>query len=94
MPKAIWNGKTIAETDIFEVVEGNIYFPPDSLKQEYFAESDHTSVCGWKGTANYYTVSVDGKTNPNAAWVYREPYPKAANIKNYVAFWKGFEVQR
>ncbi len=94
MAKAIWNGKVVAESDRFELVEGNVYFPPETLKRAYFRDSDHTSVCSWKGTANYYTLDVDGKTNPDAAWVYRDPKPAAANIKNHVAFWRGVEVQR
>ena len=94
MAKAIWNGKVVAESDRFEVVEGNVYFPPDALKREYFSDSDHTSVCPWKGTAGYYNVTVDGKTNPDAAWIYRDPKPAAANIKDHVAFWHGVEVER
>lgn len=94
MARAIWNGKTVAESDHYEIVEGNVYFPPASLKREYFQDSDHTSLCPWKGTARYYTLVVDGKTNPNAAWVYREPKPAAANIKDHVAFWRGVEVDR
>jgi uncharacterized protein (DUF427 family) len=94
MAKAIWNGKIVAESDKVEVVEGNLYFPPEALKREYFAESDHTSVCGWKGLAGYYTLTVDGKTNPNAAWIYRDPKPAAANIKGHVAFWRGVQVER
>ena len=94
MAKAIWNGKVVAESDRFEVVEDNVYFPPDTLKREYFRDSDHTSVCPWKGTASYYTLEIDGKTNPNAAWVYREPKEAAANIKDHVAFWRGVEVVR
>jgi uncharacterized protein (DUF427 family) len=94
MAKAIWNGKVVAESDMFEVVEGNIYFPPTALKREYFTDSDHTSVCPWKGTAGYYSLNVDGKSNPNAAWIYRDPKPAAANIKDHVAFWRGVEVVR
>lgn len=94
MPRAIWNGKVVAESDRFEEVEGNVYFPPDALKREFLIDSDHTSVCPWKGTAGYYTLVVDGKTNPNAAWVYRDPKPAAAKIKDHVAFWRGVEVVR
>jgi uncharacterized protein (DUF427 family) len=94
MAKAIWNGKVVAESDRFEEVEGNIYFPPESLKREYFIDSDHASICPWKGTAGYFTLTVDGKTNPNAAWIYREPKQAAAKIKDHVAFWRGVEVQR
>lgn len=94
MAKAIWNGKVVAESEKFEEVEGNIYFPPEALKREYFSDSDHTSICPWKGTASYYSLTVDGKSNPNAAWIYRDPKSAAANIKDHVAFWKGVEVLR
>jgi uncharacterized protein (DUF427 family) len=94
MAKAIWNGKVVAESDRFGEVEGNVYFPPDSLKREFFSESDHTSICPWKGTAGYFTLTMDGKTNPNAAWIYRDPKPAAANIKDHVAFWRGVVVER
>lgn len=93
MPQAIWNGKVIAESDTVETVEGNTYFPPQALHREYFRDSGHTSVCAWKGTANYFHVTVDGETNENAAWVYREPKRAAAEIKDHVAFWKGVEVK-
>ncbi|KAJ3018879.1 UNVERIFIED_CONTAM: hypothetical protein HDU68_010937 [Siphonaria sp. JEL0065] len=73
MPRAEWNGAVIAETDSFETVEGNIYFPPSSLKNEFFKESTTTTVCGWKGTAGYYTISVNGKENQDAAWYYAHP---------------------
>lgn len=92
MPKAEWNGTVIAESDACEQVEGNYYFPPDSLKREHFADSDTTSECGWKGTANYYHVVVNGETNKDAAWVYRSPKDAAKQITNYVAFWRGVKV--
>ena len=92
MPKAIWNGTVIAETDQFETVEGNIYFPADALKRSYFKPSDTTSECHWKGTAHYYHVFVDGQQNQDAAWYYPDPKPKAENIKNRVAFWRGVEI--
>jgi len=94
MPSAKWNGQVIAESEKFEVVENNVYFPRDALKAEFFKESGHSSVCPWKGTASYFDVSVDGKVNPNAAWYYADPKPAAANIKDHVAFWKGVEVIR
>ena len=94
MPRALWNGQVIAESDVFETVDGNVYFPPSALKAEHFQDSKHTSVCGWKGTANYYHVVVDGKTNQDAAWVYRTPKPAAAQIKDHVAFWRGVTVER
>ena len=90
--KAIWNGAVIAESNNTEVVEGNQYFPADSIKREYFKDSATTSVCPWKGTASYYTVEVDGKKNADAAWYYPKPKAEAKNIENYVAFWKGVEV--
>ena len=93
MAKAIWNGAVLAESNKTEVVEGNQYFPPDSINCDYFRESETTSVCGWKGTANYYNIEVDGQTNEDAAWYYPSPKPEAANIAGYIAFWKGVEVQ-
>lgn len=90
--KAIWNQVVIAESDDTVVVEGNHYFPIAALKQEYFAPSTHTTVCGWKGLANYYDVVVDGKTNANAAWYYSEPKSAAAEIQGRVAFWRGVTV--
>lgn len=92
MAKAIWNGKTIAESDQFETVEGNVYFPRKALKAEFFRESSHTTSCAWKGLANYFDVCVDGKVNQNAAWYYANPKEAAANIKGYVAFWKGIDI--
>lgn len=94
MPRAIWKGRVLAESDVFETVEGNVYFPPSALKREFFRPSDRHTVCGWKGTASYYDVVVDGETNPGAAWYYPEPKPAAANIKDHVAFWNGVTVER
>jgi len=93
MVQAIWNNVVIAESDKTEIVEGNHYFPQEALKKEFFRDSSTTSVCGWKGTANYYSLEVDGQTNADAAWVYRDPKEAASNIKDYVAFWKGVEVK-
>jgi uncharacterized protein (DUF427 family) len=92
MQKAIWNGQVLAESNKTIIVEGNHYFPPDSVHEQYFAPSESHTVCPWKGTASYYTVNVDGKSNPDAAWFYPEPTPAAAKIKDYVAFWRGVEV--
>ena len=92
MPKAVWNGAVLAESDKTEVVEGNHYFPPGAIRGEYFRESDTHTVCGWKGTASYYDVVVDGKTNKDAAWYYPAPKEAARNIAGYVAFWKGVQV--
>jgi uncharacterized protein (DUF427 family) len=93
MVKAIWNGKVVAESDDTEIVEGNHYFPADSIESEFFQKSSHTTVCGWKGTANYFDLIVDGKTNAGAAWYYADPKPEAANIKGRIAFWKGVKVE-
>lgn len=92
MPTARWNGAVIAQSDETEIVEGNHYFPPDSINEEYFAESAESSVCPWKGTASYYDVVVDGEVNRGAAWYYRSPKPAASNIAGYVAFWRGVQV--
>lgn len=92
--KAVWNGKVIAESEDTEVVEGNHYFPEQSIKKEYFKESAQQSVCPWKGTASYYSIEVDGETNQNAAWYYPEPKEKASQIKNFVAFWKGVKIEK
>ena len=92
MAKATWNGATLAESPTTKVVEGNHYFPPESVNRDYFTDSAATSVCGWKGTANYYDIVVDGQTNEQAAWYYASPKPEAEEIAGYVAFWKGVEV--
>ena len=94
MAKATWQGRTLAESDDFEVVEGNVYFPPEALVREFFEPSEHQSVCPWKGVASYYHVVVDGKRNENAAWFYPDPKAAASNIKDRVAFWKGVSVAR
>jgi len=94
MAKAIWQGQIIAESEDFEVVEGNVYFPTGALKEGFFEPSDHRSVCPWKGTASYHHVVVDGKRNDNAAWFYPDPKSAADNIKGHVAFWKGVTVER
>lgn len=93
MVKAVWKDKVIAETDNFEIVEGNYYFPPDSVNREYIKESDTQSTCPWKGLARYYDVVVGEEINKDAAWYYPDPKPAASKIKNYVAFWKGVEIQ-
>ena len=90
--KAVWNNVIIAESDDTVVVEGNHYFPYDSVKKEYLQESDFTTRCGWKGMANYYTVTVNGKTNKDAVWYYAEPNDAAKKIKGRVAFWNGINV--
>ena len=93
MAKAVWNDVVLAESDETVVVEGNHYFPPDSVKKEYLQETDSHTTCFWKGLASYYSIEVDGKTNDNAAWYYPEPSDAAQNIKDYVAFWKGVRVE-
>jgi uncharacterized protein (DUF427 family) len=90
--KAIWNGAVLAESAHTEVVEGNHYFPADAIKPDYFKPSNTHTVCPWKGTASYYTVEVDGKTNADAAWYYPETKDAAKNITGHVAFWHGVEV--
>jgi uncharacterized protein (DUF427 family) len=90
--KAMWNGTVVAESDDTVVVEGNHYFPQSSVNNEYLSKSDHTSFCPWKGTANYFSVEVDGDTNENAAWYYADPKDAASEIKDRVAFWHGVAV--
>ncbi len=90
--KAKWNGKVLAESDNTVVVEGNHYFPPDSINTEFFQPTETHTVCGWKGTASYYDIVVDGEINGDAAWYYPEAKDDAKEIEGYVAFWKGVEV--
>jgi uncharacterized protein (DUF427 family) len=96
MPSASWNGVVIAEAtdDQVQIVENNVYFPPSSVQRAYLQASSHTTRCPWKGQASYYTLSVNGKTNENAAWYYPAPSAQAAHIKDHVAFWRGVEVTR
>jgi uncharacterized protein (DUF427 family) len=93
MPKAYWSGKLIADSDACVVVEGNQYFPLESVKQEYLKPSAHTTICPWKGTAHYYSLEVDGSKNENAAWYYPEPSEAAKQIRGRLAFWKGVRVE-
>jgi len=93
MPKAVWNGQVIAESDRCEMVEGNHYFPPESVKQDLLRPSNTHTTCGWKGVASYYNVTVGGQVNKDAAWYYPDPKPAAANIAGYVAFWKGVKIE-
>jgi uncharacterized protein (DUF427 family) len=93
MPKAVWNGVVLAESDDTVVVEGNHYFPSASLNRDLFENSDRTSVCPWKGTAAYYDVVVDGERNRGAAWYYPEPSDAASAIAGRVAFWRGVRVE-
>jgi len=91
--RAIWNGTVIAESDDTVVVENNHYFPADSVVDGVLQPSDTHSVCPWKGTASYYSLEVDGQTNPDAVWYYPEPKDAAKNITGRVAFWKGVKVE-
>ncbi len=91
--KATWKNALLAESDDTVVVEGNHYFPPDSLVRAHFEASSHHTTCPWKGEASYYDVVVEGARNANAAWYYPEPKSAASEIEGHVAFWKGVEVQ-
>ena len=93
MPRAIWNGVVLAASDRCEVVEGNQYFPPDAVDRRYVRESTTHTVCPWKGVASYLDVVVNGETNGDAAWYYPEPKTAAAQIRDYVAFWRGVRVE-
>jgi len=93
MAKAIWEGTVLAESNKTIEIEDNQYFPPDSIKKEYFRPSETHTICPWKGTASYYHVDVNGKSNPDAAWFYPEPKSEAKKIKGYVAFWRGVKVE-
>lgn len=90
--KATWNDTVIAQSDHTVIVEGNHYFPADSIVREYFKPSSYNTHCPWKGTSQYYSLEVNGKTNPDAAWYYPQPKEAAANIRDHVAFWKGVVV--
>lgn len=90
--KAIWDGVVLADSDETIIVEGNHYFPPDSVRREFLEPSDMRTACSWKGEASYYDIVVDGKHNPNGAWYYPEPSEQARQMKDYVAFWHGVTV--
>ena len=92
--KATWKDATIAESDKTIVIEGNHYFPPDTIKSEHFQPSDTHTTCPWKGEASYYNLVVDGQVNKDAAWYYPEPKAAAAEIKGYLAFWRGVRVEQ
>ena len=93
MAKAIWNGAVVADSDRTQVVEGNHYFPPESVDRALVRPSETHTVCSWKGTASYYDVVVDGKVNADAAWYYPEPKTAASSIAGWVAFWHGVTVE-
>ena len=92
MVRATWNGQVLAESDRTVVVEGNHYFPRSDVQMAIFKDNPSTTNCPWKGTASYYDIVVDGKTNPGAAWYYADPKPAASEIEGGIAFWKGVEV--
>jgi uncharacterized protein (DUF427 family) len=94
MPKATWKGAVLAESNATIVIEGNDYFPPDSVHPEFFTPSETHTNCPWKGQASYRNIEVNGERNPDAAWYYPNPFPAASQIKNYVAFWKGVRIER
>ncbi len=90
--KAIWNNTVIAESNETVIIEGNHYFPPDSVNNDFLIKSDTHTTCPWKGEASYYSVKVNEKMNRDAAWFYPQPFDAAKQIKNYIAFWKGVEI--
>ena len=90
--KAIWNGAVLAESQDTVLVEGNHYFPKNSIDDRHFVASENRTVCHWKGTASYFHVEVEGRRNSNAAWYYATPSPAASEIAGHVAFWHGVEV--
>ena len=92
MARAVWKGVELAQSDDCEVVEGNIYFPADSIRTEYFSPSETETYCPWKGVANYYNVEVNDEINQDAAWFYPQTKAAAKNIEGFVAFWNGVEV--
>lgn len=94
MPKAIWNGQIIAESEDHEIVDNNVYFPPDAVRREFLRDSQKHTVCGWKGTASYYDIVVGGQVNADAAWYYPEAKDAAKNIEGYISFWRGVTVER
>jgi uncharacterized protein (DUF427 family) len=94
MARAIWKDTILAESDAIQLVEGNVYFPPGSVKREYFTESQTQSTCPWKGQARYYHINVNDEKNPDAAWTYPEPKKAASHIKGHFAFWKGVKVEK
>lgn len=92
--RALWNGQVIAESDKTIKVEGNPYFPPEAVRREFLTPSSTHTTCPWKGEASYYTVTVDGRTNPDAGWFYPAPSPAAEHVRDYVAFWHGVRIEK
>lgn len=93
MPKAVWNGAVLAQSEQTVVVEGNHYFPVETINPLYFQPSPTHTICPWKGTASYYNIVVDGLINRDAAWYYPETKPAAKHIEGYIAFWRGVQVE-
>lgn len=93
MARAVWNGKVIAESDETVVVEGNHYFPPEAVRDEYLVPSEKHTWCPWKGAASYFSLQVDGERNQDAAWYYPQTRPRAAELRGRIAFWRGVEVE-
>ena len=93
MARALWQGQVIAESETWESVDGNVYFPPGAVNRSFLTPSATTTVCGWKGTAHYYSVEVGGARNADAAWYYSDPKPAAENIRDHIAFWRGVTVE-
>lgn len=93
MTKATWNGAILAESNETIVIEGNHYFPPDSINRAYFRTNSKRTTCPWKGVASYYDIQVEGQVNSGAAWTYPDPKTAAKEIENYVAFWRGVRVE-
>ena len=91
--KAVWNGTTLAESEATVVVEGNHYFPSESIHTEYFHDSDTHTTCPWKGEASYKTIEIGGQSNPDAAWYYPDPKDAASEIKDHYAFWNGVQIE-
>ncbi len=91
--KAIWKGITLAESNETIIIEGNHYFPPESINRQHFRQSNTDTFCPWKGTASYYDIEAEEAVNENAAWYYPNPSDLAKNIKDYIAFWKGVEIK-
>jgi uncharacterized protein (DUF427 family) len=94
MARAMWRGAVLAESDDVEIVEGNVYFRPESVRREHLRESEHHTVCGWKGTASYYDVVVGDEVNANAAWYYPSTKDAAKHVEGRIAFWRGVTVER
>lgn len=93
MPRAVWNGAVLAASEATTMIEGNHYFPPEAVADEYLHPVDKQTTCPWKGVASYFDVVVDGKVNGAAAWTYRDPKPKALHIADHFAFWGGVQIE-